>query len=168
MKCLICTNPKRAEIDALLLQRNGRRVGAVMALAAKLGISRGVLWRHRKKHLGLNVSRAVDPKKLGFEGRARLLAEEADRLQRQVEAGLDRAQVNQAMKALALRVKLLQLEGMFAGKLRGGKGGHDVHGGNVDAALAEAGAVAAGDSLDPAEADAVTREYQEIVGESAP
>lgn len=164
MRCMICTHPEVKEINALLLQRSGRRVGVVTALARKMKISRQCIWRHRKEHLRMNTSRRV-PKLEGmsFEARAALLAVEADRIQMQAENGAAPGVVNQAMKALGMRMKLLQLEAQLAGRLSGGKGGHAVNAKNLEEALRSAEAAARAEE-DPAELAKAEREFQEVCG----
>jgi hypothetical protein len=117
MRCGICCRPDAKEINLQLLQRVGRRSGSVVAMAARLGVHRATLWRHRKYHLKIYVSKK--PPKLdglSFEERARLLSMDADRLQCQAENGLPGKQFEEAMRALALRVKLLELESRFAAR----------------------------------------------------
>ena len=117
MRCKICCRSDVKEVNLELLQRVGRRVGTVMMMAKRLGVDRATLWRHRKFHLKIYTSRKpIDTKDLSFEERARLLAMEADRLQLQVENGVPREVADQGLKALALRVKLLELEAKFAGR----------------------------------------------------
>jgi predicted metalloprotease len=100
-----------------LLQRVGRRSGSVVAMAKRLGVHRATLWRHRKEHLKIFVSKKpVKLEGLSFEERARLLAMEADRLQVQLENGAPRDVVDGAMRTLTLRVKLLEMESKFSGK----------------------------------------------------
>jgi hypothetical protein len=117
MRCGICTRPDAKEINLELLQRVGRRSGMVVAMAKRLGVHRATLWRHRKEHLKIYVNK-IPPKitDLSFEERARLLAVDADRLQCQSENGLPTIQFEQAMRALTLRVKLLEMESRFAGR----------------------------------------------------
>jgi hypothetical protein len=89
----------------------------VVAMAKRLGVHRATLWRHRKEHLKIYVSKQpVKTTDLSFEERARLLAVDADRLQCQAENGLPAKQFEQSMKALALRTKLLEMESRFAGR----------------------------------------------------
>ncbi len=149
MRCLICNRADVKEINIELLQRTGRRTGTVTAMAERLGIDRTTLWRHRKFHLRMYLSRKA-PKlsELSFEERARLLAFEADRLQCMVENGLDKTQADQAMRSLALRVKLLSMESEFSGRPSKQK--------PPDAVLLE----------DPEEEARVMREFKEVVGES--
>jgi hypothetical protein len=117
MRCLICTRPDVKEINLALLQRSGRRTGVMVALSKKLGVHRATLWRHRKEHLKIYVSKHPPKTEgLSFEERAALLGREADRLQCQAENGLPRSQMDQAMRALALRVKLLELEARVSGR----------------------------------------------------
>lgn len=143
-RCFICTHTDVKAINLQLLQRAGRRAGTVAALAKKLGISRQVLWRHRKEHLKIYVSK-VPPKLegLSFEERARLLGSEADRLQAQCENGAPKDLMDQAMRALQLRVKLLELESRLSGRPMAPK----------EAELE-----------DPEEESRAMREYQEVVG----
>jgi hypothetical protein len=117
MRCAICSRPDAKQINLELLQRTGRRSGSVSLLAKRLGVHRASLWRHRKEHLKIYVSK-IPPKlkDLSFEERARLLAMDADRLQCQSENGLPTIQFEQGMRALALRVKLLEMESRFAGR----------------------------------------------------
>ncbi len=94
---------------------------------------------------------------LTLQERAALLGREADRIQCQMENGLPKEQGEQALKALAMRMKLLELEGKLAGVFGGGRA--------TERALAKE--LAAGGSLleDPAEEAArAKREYEEVVG----
>ncbi len=117
MKCLICSRPDVKAINLELLQRTGRRSGTVTALAKRLGVHRVSLWRHRKEHLKIYVSkRPVKVEDLSFEERARLLSGEADRLVCQIENGMPKELGEQALRALTLRVKLLEMESRFAGR----------------------------------------------------
>jgi len=144
---MICTRPDVKEINLALLQRAGRRTGVLGEMARRLGVARQTLWRHRKEHLKIFVSK--HPPKvegLSFEERARLLGSEADRLQAQCENGAPRDLIDQAMRALALRVKLLEMESRLSGKVR-----------LKDEAVA---------SLEDPEEDAlVAREFQDVVGD---
>jgi hypothetical protein len=149
MRCGICTRPDVKAINLELLQRVGRRSGTVVAMAKRLGVHRATLWRHRKEHLKIYVSK-IPPKTtdLSFEERARLLAVDADRLQCQSENGLPTIQFEQAMRALMLRVKLLEMESRFAGRPMTQK---------RDAV----------ESLeDPEEEARALREFQEVCGET--
>jgi hypothetical protein len=147
MRCGICTRPDAKEINLQLLQRSGRRTGMVAVMAKKLGVHRATLWRHKKEHLKIYTSKhPPKTKDLSFEERARLLSDDADRLQCQSENGLPREQMDQAMRALALRVQLLELESRFAGRPLTQKGG--------EVSLE-----------DPEEESIAMREYQEIVGD---
>jgi hypothetical protein len=117
MGCMICTRPDVKAINLELLSRAGRRTGVVVAMAKRLNCSRQVLWRHKKFHLKVFTSkRPENTAQMSFEERARLLSAEGDRLQAQAENGAPRDLVDQAMRALALRVKLLELEAKFAGR----------------------------------------------------
>jgi hypothetical protein len=117
MGCMICTRPDVKEINLALLQRAGRRTGVVVAMAKKLGCSRQVVWRHRKEHLKLYMSkRPENTAEMSFEERAALLGREADRLQCQCENGAPRELVDQALKSLTLRMRLLEMEARFAGR----------------------------------------------------
>jgi Bacterial regulatory protein, Fis family len=147
MRCGICTRPDAKAINLELLQRAGRRTGVMTAMAKRLGVHRATLWRHKKEHLKIYTSKhPPKTKDLSFEERARLLSNDADRLQCQAENGLPREQMDQAMRALALRVKLLELESRFAGR-------------PLTQERAEV-------SLeDPDEEARALREFQEVVGE---
>lgn len=86
-------------------------------MAKKLGVHRSTLWRHRKEHLRMYLSKKpAKTAELSFEERARLLATDADRLQCMCENGLPGKQFDEAMRALALRVRLLEMEAKFAGR----------------------------------------------------
>lgn len=116
MKCNICCRPDAKEINLELLQRAGRRTGTIGAMAQKLGVARQTLWRHRKEHLKIYVSkRPMKTEGLSFEERARLLGREADRLLCQVENGAPRDLMDQGLKLLTLRMKALDLEAKFSG-----------------------------------------------------
>jgi hypothetical protein len=117
MRCGICCRPDAKEINLRLLQRSGRRTGAVGQLAKELGVARQTLWRHRKEHLKIFVSKLpVKTADLSFEERARLLGAEADRLQLQAENGCPKDVMDQALKSLQMRMKLLEMESKFAGR----------------------------------------------------
>jgi hypothetical protein len=158
MRCGICTRPDAKQINLELLQRTGRRTGVMTAMAARLGICRQTLWRHRKYHLKIYVSRTRPPKATSLEGRATELGAEADRLQMQIEAGAPRDQVAQALQALGLRLKALQLEGQLSGRLSGGRATERsltmTLGGAPEAALE-----------DPDEETRARKEFEEVVGE---
>lgn len=147
MKCGICLRPDAKEINLELLQRVGRRSGSVVVMAERLGVHRATLWRHRKFHLKINTSREpTDITTLSFEERARLLAEDAERLQQQSNLGAPRDLVEQGLKALTLRVKLLEMEARFAGRPMTSQ--------RPSAASLE----------DPDEASRAEREFNEVVG----
>jgi hypothetical protein len=75
------------------------------------------LWRHRKFHLKVFTSkRPENTAEMSFEERAALLGREADRLQAQIEAGSPKEIAEQGLKALAMRIRLLELEAKFAGR----------------------------------------------------
>ena len=117
MGCMICTRPDVKAINLELLSRAGRRTGVVVAMAKRLNCSRQVLWRHRKEHLKLYMSkRPENSAQMSFEERAALLGREADRLQCQAENGASKDWMDQALKSLALRVRLLEMEARFAGR----------------------------------------------------
>ena len=117
MRCKICSRADAKAINMELLSRQGRRSGAVVALAERLGVCRQTLWRHRKEHLQVYVSpRPVKEGGLSFEERARLLSQEAHRLLVQGENGLERSVMEQGLKAIAMRVRLLELEAKFASR----------------------------------------------------
>lgn len=88
------------------------------------------------------------------------LGQEADRLQLLAESGMEAAQFERAMRALGVRVKLLEMEGRLAGRLRGGKGS-PVTAKNIEGVLREA-AAEANEEVDPAEEAKWKREYEEI------
>lgn len=147
MRCGICCRPDAKEINLELLQRTGRRTGVMTAMAKRLGVHRATLWRHRKEHLKILVSKLPPKTKdLSFEERAQFLAGEADRLQCQCENGAPRDVIQQAMQALGLRVKLLEMESRFAGRPLTQK---------RDEVSLE----------DPEEEARALREYQEVVGD---
>ena len=150
MKCGICCRADAREINLELLQRVGRRSGSVAVMAKRLGVHRATLWRHRKEHLKIYTSRKpVKLEGLSFEERARLLAGEADRIQCQIENGASREVADQGLKALAMRIKLLEMESRFAGRPMTEKR-------------------PAAESLeDPDEAARVEREFREVVGTEA-
>jgi hypothetical protein len=117
MRCGICCRPDAKEINLQLLQRSGRRTGVLTAMAQRLGVCRQTIWRHRRDHLRIFTSKKPgETKELSFEERARLLANETDKLQCQLENGLPGKQFEEAMRALTLRTKLLELESRFAGR----------------------------------------------------
>jgi hypothetical protein len=117
MRCKICTRPDAKAINLELLSRGGRRTGVIKQMAERLGVDRTILWRHRKEHLKIFVSKGpVETKHLSFEERARELGNEANRLQLQAENGAPRETMDQAFKGLAMRVKLLEMESRFAGR----------------------------------------------------
>jgi hypothetical protein len=147
MRCRICTRPDAKAINLELLQRVGRRSGTVTAMAERLGVHRATLWRHRKEHLKIYTSRKpVKTEGLSFEERARLLSAEADRLLCQLENGMPRDIADQGLKALALRVKLLEMESRFAGRPMTAQ--------REDASALE----------DPDEEARAQREFEEVVG----
>lgn len=161
MKCNICTRPDVKEINLVLLSRQGRRTGIFTAMARKLGVARQTLWRHRKEHLRIDVSREAPKRKnLTFEERVAMLESEADRLQAQAENGAPKEVVEQALKALGIRMKLLQLEARLSGRLRGGTSGRD---GDLDAAMRAASVLAAGER-DPEEEARTLKEFEEVCG----
>jgi hypothetical protein len=159
MRCLICTHSDVKEINRALLERVGRRTGTVAAMAKKLGVSRQVLWRHRKEHLKLFISKTRPKAATSLEERAKELGGEADRLQMQIEAGVPKEQVAQALQALGLRLKALQLEGQLSGRLSGGRAAER------SMAMALGGAAAETVLDDPDEAGRVEREFAEVVGD---
>jgi hypothetical protein len=89
--------------------------------------------------------------------RCRELAREADRLQLCAEQGMEVAQFDRAMRALQLRMKLLEMENSLG---RQGK----VNGQNIGAALQDA-AEAEGADEGPEEQARLEREYAEICGD---
>jgi hypothetical protein len=146
MRCGICCRPDAKQINLELLQRAGRRTGTVVQMARRLGVARHTSWRHREEHLKIYVSkRPMKTEGLSFEERARLLGSEADRLQAQCENGAPRDVMDQALKSLALRVKLLELESRFAGRPMSQQ--------REEMSLE-----------DPEEASRAEREYMEVVG----
>ena len=147
MRCGICCRPDVKQINLQLLQRQGRRTGTVVAMAKRLNVTRQTLWRHRKEHLKLFVSKQRPKTEgLSFEERARLLGSDADRLQCQCENGAPRDVVDQALKLLTLKMKSLELEAKFSGTTIRSK--EEV----------------AGVLEDPAEEERVIREFEEVVG----
>ena len=160
-RCLICTHEKVDEINALLLQRNGRRTGAVTQLAEKLQISRQVLWRHRRFHLRLNISRQKPLAGMTLEERAAALGEEGNRLQCQIEHGAPNDVADRALKALSLRMKALALEAQLSGRLAGGRPGER----SLALAMGEGGVSSALE--DPEALEKARREFIEVCGPEA-
>jgi hypothetical protein len=147
MRCLICTREDAAAVNLELLKRVGRSTGRIAMLAKKLKVSRQTLWRHRKEHLKIHVSKQRPKVEgLSFEERARQLAMEAERIQVQLENGLPRVDTDQALKTVALRLKALEMEARFSGQ--GFRSKEEV-------ALS---------LKDPEEEARVMKEFQEVVG----
>jgi len=147
MGCMICTRPDVKAINLELLSRAGRRTGVVVAMAKKLNCSRQVLWRHRKQHLKVYMSkRPENIAGMSFEERAALLGREADRLQCMTENGMPKGLVDQALKSLAMRIRLLEMEAKFAGRPLT----QQREEGSLD---------------DPDEEQKVMKEFEEVVGE---
>ncbi len=164
MKCNICSREDRKAIDRLLLHRRSAGTGVITALAAKLGVCRQSLWRHAKKHLGVDTSRATSsPQANSLEQRAAELGQEADRLQLLAEHGMEAAQFERAMRALGARIKLLEMEGRLAGRLKGGKSSV-VNAANIDSVLRDAAAAEANAEADPEEEIRVMKEFAEVCG----
>jgi hypothetical protein len=158
MRCLVCNHAERKAIDQVLLGRNGP--GVVQALADKLGMTRQVLWRHKKNHLGMNTARKVGKGGGGNLGaRIEELVAEANRLQLCAEHGMDGAQFERAMKALRMRMQLVEMEAKLEGKL-GESGGARVLVQNLMQAPVQTEVTAE-------EAERVAREYLEVCGPQA-
>lgn len=158
MRCLICSRPDAREINAALLRRSARGSGMVAAMAEKLKCSRQVVWRHRKFHLKLSTSAAEMPKVETLEARARMLSEDADRLQLMLENGAPKDVIEQGHRLLATRLKLLEVEARLVGRLSGGK--------QVPVSLASV-LKEAGDSAgepDPEETERARKEFLEVCG----
>lgn len=165
MKCLICNRPDAKEIDRLLLSKAGLRSGVISSLAAKLDVDRTVLWRHRKFHLGMTMKRR-GPKgePTTLEEKAAALSAEAKRLQQMAESGMEKQEFERALRALNVRVRLLQVEGQLAGRLSGGKTA-EVTPQNVHLALKQANAEPVEE--DPEELERARKEFLEVCGPEA-
>ncbi len=164
MKCLICVREDAPEINRLLLSKAALRSGIVSTLAAKIGCSRQVIWKHRKKHLGMKMERRAPRQEgLTLEAKAEWLSAEAGRL---AATGGMRTRggrnSERALRALNVRFRLLQLECQLQGRLSGGKRGHEVTLQNLASVIREAGEEE-GDA-DPEEEERARREFQEVVG----
>jgi hypothetical protein len=113
MGCLICNHPDRAGINAQLLEKRGRGCGFTRRIAEQLGCHRSVVWRHRKKCLGLATQKGIQEWRgdLTLREKAVALQSEANRLQLCAETGsLGPEAFTRAMRALDARRKLLELE----------------------------------------------------------
>jgi hypothetical protein len=167
MKCLICSRADAAEIDRLLLSKAALRSGIISSLAARIGCHRSVIWRHRKNHLRMPMSRTAPRGEGGtLEEKAERLANEAGRLQQLAECNMEKAAFERALRALNVRFRLLELQCRLAGRLSGGKAGHDVTPGNLSAALKAAGKELDAEE-DPEELARAEREFLEVCGPEA-
>jgi hypothetical protein len=134
-----------------------------MSLAAKLKTSRQNLWRHRKKHLGLDTSKDAPIRKekpSPLEVQVQELAREGDRLQRLAEAGMPKENFNLALEALRARMRMVELQAKLEGRIRGGKG---VPVQDINTVLKQAGKEAAA-VVDPVEEARLQKEYDEVCG----
>lgn len=153
MGCVVCRHPEAKAINLILLQREGRRTGAIKELAARTGVRRETLWRHRKMHLmgklaPTRAERTARKSRLSFRERAWELSEEARRLQMLIENGAPESATSPAIKVLAMRKGLLEMEC----RLEQGKG--------LDAMMKQAKRTAA--RVSPEEEKEITRQYMEI------
>jgi hypothetical protein len=153
MGCVVCRLPNVKEVNLILLQREGRRTGAIQELAAKLHIRRETLWRHRKMHLmgklaPTRAERTARRSRLNFRERAWELSEELRRLQMLIENGAPESATSPAIKVLAMRKGLLEMEC----RLDSGKG--------LDAMMKQAKRTAA--VIGPEEAERITKEYMAV------
>jgi TolA-binding protein len=164
MKCKICSRPDVAEINRLLLSKAALRSGIISTLAARIDCHRSVIWRHRKRHLGMIVLRRA-PKDQGgnLEERLERLQGEASRLQQLAENGMEKGQFERALKSLNTRIRLVELQGRLEGRLVGGKSGPPVDAKNLSAAL-KAARVEVEAEQDPEELARAEREYLEVCG----
>ena len=153
MGCVVCRHPEAKAINLILLQREGRRTGAIQELANRLKIRRETLWRHRKMHLmgklaPTRAERTARKSRLSFRERAWELSEELRRLQMLIENGAAETVTSPAIKVLAMRKGLLEMEC----RLEQGKG--------LDAMMKQAKRTA--EQVSPEEEEEITRQYMEI------
>jgi hypothetical protein len=153
MGCVVCRHPEAKAINLILLQREGRRTGAIRELANRLKIRRETLWRHRKMHLmgkqaPSRAERTARRSRLSFRERAFELSQEALRLQMLIENGAAEAVTTPAIKVLAMRKGLLEMEC----RLDSGKG--------LDAMMKQAKRTAA--EIGPEEEERITQEYMAV------
>jgi len=153
MGCVVCRHPEAKAINLILLQREGRRTGAIQELANRLKIRRETLWRHRKMHLMGKLSptraeRTARKSRLSFRERAWELQEELRRLQVLIENGAPESATSAAIKVLAMRKGLLEMEC----RLDSGKG--------LDAMMKQAKRTAA--EISPEEEERITQEYMAV------
>jgi len=90
---------------------------------------------------------------VSLEEKAAILSSEAARLQQLAECQMESAPFERALRALNVRMRLLQLEGQLAGRLSGGKG----------KSLAEMLSETPMEDY-PDEEERARQEYQEVVG----
>jgi hypothetical protein len=165
--CLVCDREDRKEIDRVLLERAVMKRGLTAQLAAKIGCTRQVIWNHRKYCLEMDTRKSAwrDYRDMDLEEKGAVLGAEAHRLQAAVEAGMPEATFNRAMKALAMRVKLLELAGKLAGRLSGGAAMQKViTQRDLAGMLRDAKAAKAEESPDPEELARAQQEFDEVCG----
>jgi hypothetical protein len=168
--CLIDEREDRKEIDRVLLERAVLKRGVTTALAEKIGCTRQVVWNHRKFCLGMDTRKnaRTDFRDLSLEEKGLALGDEARRLQQAVESGMPEDAFNRAMRALALRIKLFELEGKLAGRLSGGNAmGRVVSQRELAGMLREAKTEQAEEVPTAEEIAAAQREHAEVCGVEA-
>jgi hypothetical protein len=167
MKCLICSRADAAEIDRLLLSKAALRSGIIASLSARIGCHRSVIWRHRKNHLKMAMSRTAPRGEGGsLEEKSERLAQEAGRLQQLAECSMEKGPFERALRALNVRFRLLELQCRLAGRLSGGKAGPPMTAGNLSAALKAAGKELEAEE-DPEELARAEKEFAEVCGAEA-
>jgi hypothetical protein len=159
MSCVVCRLPNAKEVNLVLLGAVGRRSGQLNELAAKLGVRRETLWRHRKLHLMGKLAperkeRVAKRSRLAFREKAFELSEELRRLQLLIENGAPETTTSPALKVLAMRKGLLELEcRMDSGK-------------SLEQVMRRAGRMAAADENEQ-DAKQIMKDYLEFCVEPA-
>ena len=111
--CTICTHPKRAEIDAALIQSEPLR-----NIVERCSVSMGSLFRHQQKHVAQTIALAKQAKNIeigeNLIGQARSLHARALGILERAEAA---GQLDTALKAIREVRGILELLGKLDGQL---------------------------------------------------
>ncbi len=114
-KCVICGDPRVAEIDAALLENVGYR-----ELAERFGTSKSALFRHRAAHLSATLLKAKDAADIvsgdSLMARVEELQVMAQRLGKKAE---DAGDYRGALAAVRELLRVVELLGKLTGQLGG-------------------------------------------------
>ncbi|MCH7536116.1 MAG: hypothetical protein IH948_10330 [Bacteroidetes bacterium] len=111
--CTVCSNPKRKEIDQLLINGN-----SIRAIASQFKLNRSSLQRHNKSHILKRLSKSNEAKEIA---NAENLIEQVRSLQKEALSILKEAKKKKDLKTAVLAINsakgVLELLGKLLGEL---------------------------------------------------